>query len=500
MKSMREKAIREKSVKPALKRTGSASSIHSSDDEKSGLSSGENTPREGRGGRTLTSSDKTDSWKSDLDDLESFDLSGKADSDSGPNANNGGKMSKFFKKQAKAFVKNFIDYGPPYNGKGFDVALINECAKPVINHIELHKLLNDRVDPNLPDPEDLYFTPIHWCARNGHFMAMKMLRRAGAQVNVTNEMGLTPLSLAVMMKLPPTRRPDQLKIVKYLLENNADPNIRDKGGSCSIDYAAANQDLELIQLLITFGAKLRRENYILVAKRQPILDKVIDPDCYKLIYEQLLIEENIFYQEQQRLNKIQKEKEHDNYITKLHKTLNDKKEKRQTKLKQIKQEKELSLLETNYYEQLEKEKEEKFIKQSKSQVELNGEWKKNTITNNWDFTVKEYGKITRNTIYESNRKIMGNLHDQYNYDSYNRRWKQLTGNQTGLEINTDIRKTFYLEENDPNKGTLTNNNDNSRSGVNSRVRNRNDVKDIDYRDKNDDALKGIDDLNSLLEY
>lgn len=258
------------------------------------------------------SSDFGDSSKTEIEDLD-MDFSQKSD----PDDRFISKANKFLKKQAKAFVKNFVDYGPPYSSQPFDVALINECAKPVLNHFEVHKLLNMRLDPNIPDPEDLYFTPIHWCARNGHFMGIKMLRRAGAKVNVTNEMGLTPLSMAVMMKLPPTRRPDQLKIVRYLLENGADPNIRDKGGYCSIDHAAINQDIELIQLLLEFGAKVRRENYILVAKRQNILSHVKDPECYKLLYEKLLLEENEFYKEQQIRDRFQKEREHEKNIENL---------------------------------------------------------------------------------------------------------------------------------------------------------------------------------------
>ena len=75
------------------------------------------------------------------------------------------KMNRFLKKQAKAFVRNFIDYGPPYARGPFDPALINECARPAINLYEVHKLLNARADPNQPDPEDLYYTPTHWIGR-----------------------------------------------------------------------------------------------------------------------------------------------------------------------------------------------------------------------------------------------------------------------------------------------------------------------------------------------
>jgi hypothetical protein len=185
-----------------------------------------------------------------------------------------GALGKFFTKQAKAFVRNFVDYGPPYTKKPFDASLVNECSKPVVNHIEIHRLLNNRLDPNISDPEDLYYFPIHWCARNIHFMAMKMLMRAGAKVNVTNELGCTPLDMCCMMKLPPDKRKDQMKMAVYLLENGANPNNRDKGGFSAIDQAAINQDLEMIVLLLEFGANVMRDNLTLVAKRHHILRHV----------------------------------------------------------------------------------------------------------------------------------------------------------------------------------------------------------------------------------
>ena len=68
------------------------------------------------------------------------------------------------------------------------------------------------------------------CARNLHLMATKMLFRAGAKLNVTTELGNTPLDLAVMIQHPQDKRKIQIKLVKYLLENGAQVNTRDKGG------------------------------------------------------------------------------------------------------------------------------------------------------------------------------------------------------------------------------------------------------------------------------
>ena len=61
-------------------------------------------------------------------------------------------------------------------------------------------------------------------------MATKMLFRAGAKVNVTTELGNTPLDLAVMIQHPKDKRKTQMKLVNFLLENGAEVNTRDKGG------------------------------------------------------------------------------------------------------------------------------------------------------------------------------------------------------------------------------------------------------------------------------
>lgn len=114
-----------------------------------------------------------------------------------------------------------------------------------------------------------------------------MLVRAKASVNVTNELGNTVLDLCVMIKHPPDKRKNQMKMAHYLLEQGAEVNTRDKGGFSPIDHAAINQDLEMISLLLEYGADLVRENHIFVAPRTNILKFIYDPDCFRVIYERL---------------------------------------------------------------------------------------------------------------------------------------------------------------------------------------------------------------------
>lgn len=127
-----------------------------------GLRDASDTQSLGEGASSVVSS----SFKSDEGEEESQLDSLLDDPDAGRVTVAVRQMNNFVKKQAKAFVKNFIDYGPPYKDDGpFDPILINECARPVINLYDLHKFLNMRINPNRPDPEDLYYTPVHWVAR-----------------------------------------------------------------------------------------------------------------------------------------------------------------------------------------------------------------------------------------------------------------------------------------------------------------------------------------------
>jgi ankyrin repeat protein len=84
----------------------------------------------------------------------------------------------------------------------------------------------------------------------GHLEAADYLIKAGASVNMpsNNEIHATPLQSAVAGRHAP--------IVKLLLKNGAQPNVRGSGGFTPIHSAAANGDVESIPLLILAGADL----------------------------------------------------------------------------------------------------------------------------------------------------------------------------------------------------------------------------------------------------
>jgi hypothetical protein len=360
--------------------------------------------------------------------------------------------NRFFRKQAKAFVKNFVDYGPPYSDVPFDVALINECAKPVFNFFEVHKILNTRVDPNIPDPEDLYYRPIHWCARNAHFMGLKMLKRAGAKLNVTNEMGLSPLDLCVMMKHPQDKRKEQVNMALYLLENGINVNNRDKGGYSAIDHAATNQDVELINMLLDFGANVVRDNKILVAKRHHILRNVYDPECYKILYERLLFEQSLNEKKNAVRAKEEALLEEDKHYEKIHIALNKRKVKRLVRDKAKAEALIKETVSTDRTLKIRDEMERNLRAKAETRSLQQGAWELDdldggvsTVTN-WRYKEKSSAAPVINdsrTLYASNLKIMERLKVTNEIDLFNSRWQTITGGSQ-LELNWRKAEPFTL--------------------------------------------------------
>lgn len=418
------------------------------------------------------------------------------------------KMNLFLKRQAKAFVRNFIDYGPPYTKKGFDPALINECARPNINLYELHKLLNQRLNPNIADPEDLYYTPTHWIARNSHYLAMKMLKRAGAQLNVTTEMGNTPLELCVMMMQPPDKRKEQVNLVIYMLENGANPNNIDKGGYSAIDHAAANQDAEMIAILLDFGANVIRDNQILVAKRQPILKNVHNPECFKLLYERLLIEEGEAERrriERAKANQVVVDvKRHE----KLFKALDKKKEKRLQREAEREAAERKGEVESERLDKIQADMERNLKARAVSKAEHNGIWQKDDA-GHWEFHSKVHQAKNANILYAENKKIMMDVYERNKIDKYSDNWRQITVDgelempwtKADPFILPDIRLQLQQQEERRRLGSaggLDGSDTASRTVIS---RDGQATVDLEYRDENDEELDGedLDDMLAALE-
>lgn len=110
----------------------------------------------------------------------------------------------------------------------------------------------------------------------GTYEGVERLLSKGAQVNVLDEYGFTPLIHATGT--------NRLELVQLLLKNNADPNLLDMTGNTALHWAVDNDNLEISRALLQFGAQPNAFNesgqpvlfYPLLRKNQALVKLLID--------------------------------------------------------------------------------------------------------------------------------------------------------------------------------------------------------------------------------
>jgi len=90
-----------------------------------------------------------------------------------------------------------------------------------------------------------YSTPLHVSAFRS-YDGTKLLIEKGANVNIRNNEGQTPLHNAIWG--------DSLNIVNYLLDNGANPNLANNEGSTALHLEAGNGNINIVQALLKKGA------------------------------------------------------------------------------------------------------------------------------------------------------------------------------------------------------------------------------------------------------
>lgn len=357
------------------------------------------------------------------------------------------KIQRIAKKQLSNISKVVVDYGPPYDmedtwSQEQALNLVALCSDPRVRVHNIHMILNDKVDPSIPDPNDLYYTALHHCARNANVLACRMLRAAQAKVNVTNELGQTPLSLATLIIHMPDKKANQTKLIKYLIDEGADIHVRDKAGYEALDYAVMNQNVDLVKLLLVNGATVLRNNYTLVAKRAPIMSLVVDPDVHALIYTQLKKETEAFAEVKAIEEEKQKREKESLRVKKLNQFLQDKRDRKreeeeqqrnEQRAKEVRAERVAKLKVTSAHSKL-----------SEAQIAENrrrlGEYRKDT-QGHWEWNDKAVvHRASTAHVYPDAVKTMGRLRTTNKLTKFNERWKSLTGKE--LEV-TWARSTAF---------------------------------------------------------
>lgn len=400
------------------------------------------------------------------------------DEDEGPRT-----IGDIAKKAAADFVKVFVDYGPAYTDEPetLEGSLIDECAELSPNLITIHGLLNDRADPNVTDPEDLHYTAMHWCGRNFHLVAAKMLRRAKADINRPNEFGITPFGLCAITVATDNFVKKKLKMIKWFIKQGGDVNHRDKGGFTPLDYAVKNGEMKIVKLMLEAGASTLRDNKILVAKREPILQQCEDPDVYKVIGDAL--EKHM---EEKALKDMELEKAGVDRIelARSQKLLRD-----LAKMKEVRLTKKSNLMS-------QEEKARKALEHKKKLLDvLNylrvsddlkhgvGGWVRNDVGQwHWKEIVKK--KKALENLYSNSVGLMNDLRKANKISKFNEKWSVITHGGT-IEMKWDKDKPFRIEGEEYSDDEM----DAIKDG---------NASEHSFRDENDAELDG-EDLDDLLD-
>uniref|UniRef100_A0A8C8SJZ8 Ankyrin repeat domain 52 n=1 Tax=Pelusios castaneus TaxID=367368 RepID=A0A8C8SJZ8_9SAUR len=112
-------------------------------------------------------------------------------------------------------------------------------------------------------------TPLHYAAANGSYQCMVTLVTAGASINEPDCKGCTPLHYAAASDtyrrvetqsgnshdadeepLKESRLKEAFFCLEFLLDNGADPSLRDKQGYTAVHYAAAYGNRQTLELLL----------------------------------------------------------------------------------------------------------------------------------------------------------------------------------------------------------------------------------------------------------
>ena len=139
---------------------------------------------------------------------------------------------------------------------GADVSLKDNSDRTALDYataLGLTQLLGDLSGEGAQSADAYGNTPLHQSCYNGQSEVVKTILSAGnADINATNDEGMTPLYFAVMQ--------NNLLIAELLLEAGADVNVRDNDGDAPLHLAAENENEYITKKLLAHGANINERN------------------------------------------------------------------------------------------------------------------------------------------------------------------------------------------------------------------------------------------------
>ncbi len=158
-------------------------------------------------------------------------------------------------------VKLLLQYqGDAYKRDQSGAIPIHIAAKE--GHIALIELFANRdVNVNTKVPcysDSREVTPLHVAAEEGHKeTVLALLEQFGAEVNMTDSEGETPLHCTVIKEYDNygmKSKDDFVDTAKILIKYGADPNMKNGRGETPLHHAARNEFQKIVELLIAVGA------------------------------------------------------------------------------------------------------------------------------------------------------------------------------------------------------------------------------------------------------
>ena len=115
------------------------------------------------------------------------------------------------------------------------------------NVVLVQSILKIGADVNVQDENG--FTPLHIASENGNVTLVDLLLKFGADVNIRNSKNETPIYFAVISR--------HLEIVEKLLANDADLNVQGEPLlHLAIDEKIGQLNLQIVKKLLDYGAKV----------------------------------------------------------------------------------------------------------------------------------------------------------------------------------------------------------------------------------------------------